>query len=193
MGKMDKMKCILVGYPGSQSIIPASRYLVEKYLPFEFHWLNWISDTEGWSQFIATYLTHLDNELIILTLDDYLVNGFNEDSYKEAVKKFEDPKVVCVKLHKTNEEEHRDYPVTTQYTIWRRKFLIELLTLTKNPWHFEMTGSSIFKQIDVKSLCLEIPAITYNTSSCLSGRWKGIDWKGVGPSDLEYILNNKLI
>lgn len=185
MDKMDKMKCILVGYPGSQSIVPASRYLVEKYLPFEFHWLNWLEDTRGWSRFIATYFAHLDDELVILTLDDYLVNGFNKKAY-ENLKSQVKGNVVCAKLHDTTEEEHKGYPVTTQYTIWNREFLIELLSHTTTPWDFEINGSNIFSRLNVKSI-YGSPAVTYNTSSALSGRWKGVDWKGVKEEDLKII------
>ena len=32
------MKVIIIGYPGSQHIVPASKYLTGKYLPgFDFH------------------------------------------------------------------------------------------------------------------------------------------------------------
>lgn len=188
---MAKMDLILVGHPGSQCIVPASKYLVEKYLPFKAHWLNWVGDIKGWSNFVGSYLAQLDCEFVIFTLDDYLVSGFNEEAYREALKKFEDKKVMCVKLHKTDLEEHRGYPVTTQYTIWRREFLIDLLCITHDPWHFEITGSDVFMGMGLKSVFLEVPAITYNTSSCLSARWRGVDLKGVNPEDMETI--NKLI
>lgn len=186
---MDKI--ILVGHPGSQFLVPASKYLVNKYLKdFEPHYINWTGDISGWSKFVGSYIANLKDEKVILTLDDYLVNGFHKQQY-EDLKSFVKDDVVCAKLHDTNATEHADYPVTTQYTIWNREFLLDLLDLTTHPWNFEIHGSEIFKKFKVKSV-FGNPAILYNTSSALSNRWKGVDWKGVKPIDLEQILNNKL-
>lgn len=182
------MKVILVGYPASQQIVPASRYLTSKYLPgFDKHYLNYVGDISGWSRFVATYLTHLKDEKVIFALDDYLVSGFNKEVYEDLNQKVKD-EVVCAKLHDTTEEEHIGYPVTTQYTIWNREFLINLLSQTTTPWDFEIHGSSIFNNLKVKSI-YTVPAITYNTSSCLSSRWQGVDWKGVKQEDLKIIQN----
>ena len=184
---MDKI--ILVGYPGSQFLVPASRYLTDKYLKdFEVHWLNWVDDLKGWSTFVATYLAHLEDKNIIFALDDYLVSGFNKEVYEKLAQKCKDD-IVAVKLHDTTVEEHIGYPVTTQYTIWNREFLIDLLSQTTTPWDFEIRGSNIFSRLKVKSIASPVPAIEYNTSSALSGRWKGVDWKGVKEEDLLIIQN----
>src|SRR3990167_1229695 len=178
MDKMDKMKIILVGYPGSQPIVKASKYLTDKYLPgFDIHWLNWIGGLEGWSNFVANYLAHLDDEKVIFALDDYLISGFDEDKFKEALKL--EP---CVKLCETTWGEHRGYPVTTQYTIWNRKELIDLLSKTTTPWDFEISGSNLFKGKSNLLTCIH-----YDNHSALSGRWKGVDWSGVKQEDLEII------
>ena len=189
------LKVILVGYPGSQFLVPASRYLAQKYLPgFDLHWLNYVGDKDGWSKFIGTYLTNFQDELVIFALDDYLLGGsLNQQVYDYALESFKyDSDVVAVKLFECTSEEHDDYPVTTQYTIWRREKLIELMTLTKDPWHFEITGSNIFEAKGWKSVHL-YPALKYNTSSALSNRWSGVRWDGVSEEDREYIKNNNLI
>lgn len=189
------MKIILVGYPGSQFIIPASRYLVEKYLPgFDLVFLNYEGEKEGWSNFIREYLKGIRDPYVILALDDYLISDhFNKDLYEASLQGFKDKRIVCIKLCETTWEEHLDYPVTTQYTIWDRHFLISLLSQTKDPWHFEMTGSSIFKQTDRISVCTKEPVIKYDVHSCLSSRWPGIKWDGVKQEDIDYIKNNNLI
>ena len=191
MDKMDKIKLILIGYPGSQFIVPASRYLVQKYLPFETHWLNYTGDTRYWSRAVKEHLETIPDKEVIFALDDYLIGGFDEKVFKKAISVLSKT-VQCVKLFHTNKAEHQGYPVTTQYCLWNKEFLIDLLEYTTTPWSFELEGSEIFKQLNVRSV-YGYPAIQYNTSSCLSARWQGVDWEGVKPSDMEYILNNHLI
>lgn len=174
------MKVIIIGYPGSQHIVPASKYLTGKYLPgFDFHYLNWTGDKEGWSSFLSTYLSSLDDEKIIFALDDYLVNGFDKEKFKEALKL--EP---CVKLSESTWEEHQGYPVTTQYTIWNRQELIDLLSQTTTPWDFEINGSKLFKGKSNLATCIH-----YDNHSSLSGRWKGVNWNGVKEEDLKIIQN----
>ena len=189
------LKVILIGYPGSQHIVPASKYLANKYLPgFDLHYLNWIGNKEYWSSFVATYLAHLNDEFIIFALDDYLLaEPLNKQVYDYGMERLKnDSTVMAVKLFECTFEEHEGYPVTTQYTIWRREKLIELMNKTKDPWHFEVTGSNIFKTMGWKSVHL-YPALKYNTSSSLSGRWEGIKWDGVNEDDLDYIKTNLII
>lgn len=184
------MKVILVGHSGSQKIVPASRYLASKYLPgFDFHWLNYIGDTKGWSRFVGTYLAHLQDKYVIFALDDYLISGFNKGVYDDALTQFKDG-VVAVKLCASTMQEHVEYPVTTQYTIWDREFLVKLLTETGDPWDFEINGSKLFRQWGAQSVVGNVPAIEYNVHSCLSSRWQGVDWKGVKEEDLKYINDN---
>ena len=186
------MKIILVGYPGSQQIVPASKYLLEKYLPgFDLYFLNWIGEKSGWSTFVASYLAQLDDKFIIFALDDYLISGsIREDIYKLALNQFERKDAVAVKLFRCSIEEHIGYPVTTQYTIWNREFLINLLSKTTDPWDFEINGSKIFREMDVVSFRDDEVALEYNTSSCLSSRWSGIRWDGLSQKDIEHIKAN---
>ena len=174
------MKVILVGYPGSQHIVPASRYLAKKYLPgFDIHYLNYVGEKDKWSVFVGEYLLKLTDKFVIFALDDYLINGFDKEKFEEALKL--EP---CVKLCESTEEEHKGYPITTQYTIWNRKELIDLLSQTTTPWDFEMRGSQLFKGKSNLLTC-----INYYTNSSLSNRWQGVDWKGVKQEDLEVIQN----
>lgn len=189
------MKVILIGYPGSQHIVKASAYLTSKYLPgFDIFYLNWMGLKAGWSNFVANYLKNIEDEFVIFALDDYLLTEpINMQVYEYAMEQLKTvPGVVAAKLFECTPEEHADYPVTTQYTIWKRERLIELMNKTEDPWHFEITGSNIFREMGWKSIHL-YPALKYNTSSALSGRWSGIRWDGVKEEDINFIKNNNLI
>lgn len=188
-------KVILVGHPGSQHIVPASKYLTNKYLPgFDIRYLNHVGPKENWSKFLAAYFRQLKDDLVIFALDDYLLSGpIDNKMYHQALKEFGDRNVVSVKLCESTMHEHFEYPVTTQYMLWNRIFLINLLDKTKDPWHFEMTGSSLFREIGRDSILPFSPVLKYDVHSCLSVRWAGINFNGVKKEDLDYIKNNKLI
>lgn len=177
-------KVILVGHPGSQGIVRASAYLTSKYLP-DFHvtYLNHEGDINNWSQFMATYLETLSDEKVIFALDDYLLNKVCIRCLRLALT--EGP---CVKLCETTEEEHLEYPVTTQYTVWDRQLLIEILNQTTSPWDFEMSGSKVMTVKPTVRTC-----IYYDVHSALSNRWNGINLKGVKDEDLNFIKEHGYI
>jgi hypothetical protein len=183
------MKIILIGYPGSQKIVPASKYLTSKYLPgFDITYLNYKGDINGWAQYVADFLEYLTDGKIIFALDDYLVCGpLDEKIYKEANSAVGtiDGRLVCVKLCECSEQEHEEYPSTTQYTIWDRLFLIKLLRQVSTPWQFEIEGSKIMKQIGVHTIVKS--CIPYFTNSSLSNRWSGIRWDGLKEDDIREI------
>ena len=178
------MKVILVGHPGSQHIVPASKYLVTKYLPgFEQVWLNYDGPTKGWSNFVADYLESIEDKKVILTLDDYLVNGnYNTEEMMNA---FGMPNL-CVKLCPNTPQELAEYPITTQYCLWDKEFLIKILRRTTDPWDFEINGSAIFKKeyFGAVEVC---PCIPYDVHSCLSRRWTGINFNGLKEEDVNQI------
>lgn len=186
------MIVILIGYPGSQSIRKASQFLVEKYLPnFDVHWLCYNGEINGWSAFLVEYLKTLEDDKIIFALDDYLLSNYIDmDIYNAALARLDDAQVACVKLHRTSISEHLEYPVTTQYTVWKRLFLIDLLSQTTSPWDFEVKGSVVFNKTNKASLCLPEPALEYPTASALSKRWEGVRTDGNNPEDIEYLKQN---
>lgn len=180
MKELDKI--ILIGHPGSQKIVPASKYLVDKYLPgFNQYWLNYEGPIEGWSKYLASHLKMLDDKYIIFALDDYLLNGPME--FQVPLPMPND--VVCAKLCKSTPEEHLEYPITTQYAIWDREFLIELLSRTGSPWDFEINGSKYFPYYAKKSLLLN--CMNYDPHSCLSPRWEGVKLDGLNEEDIKKV------
>ena len=172
------MRIILVGYPGSQRLLPFSKYLTSRYLSdFEIIYLNYEGKIAGWSNYVVDYLLKLGDEKVILSLDDFLIrSAIDMDKFKIA--KSMKP---CVKLCYCTEQEHKEYPVTLQYTIWNRIELISLLRKTTTPWDFEINGSKLFKGTSVVYSCMD-----YDTHSALSARWVGTKLDGIKLEDLEH-------
>jgi len=188
------MIVVLAGYPGSQKIVKASRYLSNKYLPIYFNviYLNYAGEINGWSNYISTFLSYLPDNNIIFALDDYLLSDIIDKSiYMAAEGSIGNQNIVCVKLCESTPEEHEEYPVTTQYCIWNREYLIWLLSQVSQPWEFEIKGSAIFKQGDKK--VIHRPCLKYFTNSSISSRWNGVRLDGLTTEDIHYLQNNKLI
>lgn len=186
------MKVCLVGYPGSQCIVKASKYLTDKYLDwgFDIRYVNYTGEINGWATFLSGYLTAIKDKYIILSLDDYLVASFMDmEKYMAALTWISD-EVVSVKLCHSTPEEHEEYPVTTQYTIWDREYLIDLLNHVHTPWQFEIDGSILFKRGNKKTL--HVPCLEYFTNSSISSRWEGIKLDGLNDEDINHIKQNLL-
>jgi len=175
------VKIILIGHPASQKIVPASKYLTSKYLKgFDIEYINYRGPINEWAGYVARVLSTISDVNIIFALDDYLISDFpNQSKFIEAWKGCFG-KTVCVKLCESTPEEHQEYPVTTQYCIWDRDYLIWLLLQVNTPWEFEVQGSKIFNKV-----CAHVPCFYYNTHSCLSSRWEGIKLDGLKPKDIE--------
>lgn len=177
------MRVILVGYSGSQKIRAASEYLTAKYLPaFEVIYLNYEGEISGWSRFVIDYLKELHDERIIFALDDYLVANYMDMGKFLSIDMSD---VVCCKLCFANDDENREYPITTQYTLWDRRYLIELLGKIQTPWEFEIQGSEIFKQSG--KVAKFVPCLKYFTNSSISKRWEGVKLDGLNEEDIKII------
>ncbi len=190
-------KIILIGYPGSQRILKASQYLAYKYLPeFEIIYLNYKGPINSWSTYLQGYLACLKDKNIIFALDDYLVADYIDvEKFKAAYTElFEREEVVCVKLCKSTEQEHIEYPVTTQYSIWDRTYLISLLERINTPWEFEWDYSTngnkhkLFDKTVLLRTCLD-----YFCNSSLSKQWEGVRLDGLKQEDIDYLNENNLI
>lgn len=177
------MKVILIGHPGSQKIRKVSEYLTQKYLPgFDVIYLNHEGDIKKWSKFLIDHLKELPDEFVILALDDYLLSGPIDMTEYLKVSSLDDT-AVCAKLCVCTPQENVEYPVTTQYCIWRRDYLIKLLGQVQTPWEFEIKGSQIFKVTGQKALYA--PALKYFTNSSLSERWEGVRLDGLNDTDIK--------
>ena len=189
---VQEIKVILAGYEGSKQILSASSYLIKKYLKgFDVYFLNYgkydgklhtgtyvsldegqKSGAGGWARYVREYLRTLDDKYIIFGLDDYLLSKLIDMKLYNSIDLV---LVDCVKLcSESNLAKH--YSCTTQYTIWKRELLIEILEKVCTPWQFEFYGSQILNGM-FKTI-IHIPCMTYPSSSCLSTKWKGVRLDG---------------
>lgn len=186
-----KPPIILVGYPGSQKIVRASKYLTRKYLPdFNVTYLNYTGEINGWSKYISGYLRYITDEYVIFSLDDYLISDtINMVQFHEAQSKLKEL-IGCVKLCESSQQENEEYPITTQYCIWHKEWLITVLNSPhiNTPWEFEIMGSKFFNGHSAFHPCLK-----YFTNSSISGRWEGVRLDGLSNEDKKYIIDNGLI
>jgi ABC-type cobalt transport system substrate-binding protein len=185
-------KIVLVGYPGSQKIVPASKYLTSKYLPgFQIIYVNHSGHINDWSKFVAQILGRIPDQKIILALDDYLISGEIDMTLFKKANDALGGALINAKLCKCSAQEQEEYPCTTQYTIWNREFLIEILGYVSTPWEFEIHGSNLLKQINAQTIVIN--CIPYDVHSCLSAKWEGVKLDGLKEEDINYMKENGIL
>ncbi len=183
------MKIILIGSDRSTGIIDASKYLFSKYLPgFDTVYLTYNGVLDQWSNYLAGFLAYLTDEKVIIGLDDFLIEEtIDWVTYQKASMELGGD-VVCVKLCRSTEEEHKMYPVTTQLSIWNRKYLIWLLRQTYSPWDFELRGRGLIDKTVLLRTCIQ-----YDGNSALSGKWPGVNLGKLTDEDVYYLRSNKML
>jgi hypothetical protein len=181
------MKCLLVGYPGSLIIRKASKYLTRKYLfELDVKYICHKGSKESWSRFVASCLQQLPDDYVIMALDDYLLNSrLKKSVVKDIVALMRLKKAVVTKLCKSTPQENEEYPVTTQYCIWNKGYLLNLLKKTTTPWDFEVKGSRIFREEG--QVFMHFPFLRYHANSSLSARWEGVNLEGVREEDINIV------
>lgn len=185
------MKIVLIGSDRSVRIREASQYLITKYLPgFCPIYLSYNGILEKWSSYLGGFLSYLTDDKIILGLDDFLVEEkINLVTFYDALQEMKmNKEIVCVKLCYNTPEEFSQYPVSTQFSIWDRKYLIWMLRQTTNPWLFETEGSKLLN----KEVLLR-PCIQYHGNSALSHKWPGVNLGNLKDEDVYYLRQNNLI
>lgn len=232
------MKIILVGHEGNKHILPASSYLVDKYIPkdFDVEFLNYgeydhellvrgryvmladeqIGGASSWSKYIKSYLETLEDEYVIFSLDDFfLCRNMDMNVYDVLLSKMENDKdIVCAKLglspsYRPHEYEIIDalsnieifkllgdapYSASTQYAIWNRKVLVEILSGVTDAWKFEMDGSLILNKMDKQIIGSTTTCLSYCESSAVSNRHPNkVSVLGVKTNVVEDMIANKLL
>lgn len=193
---MASLKVVLVGHPGSQRIVPASKHLIEKYLPkdrFSFEFLNHTGDVSLWGQMVANFISQLTDPLVVFGLDDYLIDEpMNCDVFDELVfALMSEPDAVSARLCQSRDQrtfvrpdgllqvtKDSPYSCTAQWAIWKREKLIQLLKVTGDPWNFEITGTAILNHSNGYVIGSVAPALIYPDESCLSSKWAGVRVRG---------------
>lgn len=184
---MGTFKVILAGHEGSKKILALSScFLKENMDGFDIYFLNYgeydgklycgtyvsLDDEQrggvkSWSLYISEYLKKLDDEYVIFALDDYLITNKIDRELYNAIELTD-----CVKLCSTSDINDKEYSCTTQYTIWKKDLLIDILEKVETPWEFEIEGSKYLNTLN-KNITL-VPVMTYPDYSALSSKWKGI-------------------
>jgi len=147
--------------------------------------------SESWSRYLVEYLSQLDDtkdDFIMFGLDDYFQSNFIDyDAYFDLIDYMSDDySIGAAKLgispsyrigDYTMLDDHvyvlkRDanYSATTQLCIWRRKFLIDVLSKIQTPWQFELVGSDYIKSTGVRVIGSTKMPLRYPEPSALSSR-----------------------
>jgi hypothetical protein len=226
------MKIFLVGYEKSKKILPASSFLIKKYIPnnFDIYFLNFgkpvdlhhgtylaLADVQeggsnSWSKYLINFLSSINDEYIIFTLDDYFLSKpLNLNSYNDVFNiMIHDKDIVCAKLGYSPSDRpdsytlinnkifmlnsNANYSATTQYCIWNRNFLIQLLQHVNTPWEFELNGSSYLNSSGKKVIGTIDTILLYPECSAMSARHpEKISVFANNEHDIEELINLNLL
>ena len=161
--------------------------------------------SDSWSSYIKNLLKDYNDEYIIFSLDDYLlskeINIENFNILYQELKNNEN--IVSANLSISPEEKYKlddvssiytykddySFTVNTQWRIWRKEFLIELLSKTTNPWKFEIDGSKYLNSSKYKAISYSKSILDYPEMSSMSARNpKKISVLGNQKEDIEKLI-----
>ena len=172
-----------LNYGNFKGEIFSSSYLMLSY--FRYGGVN------SWANNLVKFFKNLDEEILIFCLDDYLLTKkLNEDMLKKIIQKMTNSSNIAnAQLSITTNQLNKNYTLDddgfnylnpdamysaiTQWSIWKKDTLITLLENIKSPWEFELKGSKILNNLNLKTLISDPPILIYPDGSSLSGRNKG--------------------
>lgn len=177
-----------------------------------------------WGFYLKKYLESINDKYLIIALDDHLICSYVDCSYiNESLKHFlENNEFLCLKLsvspiltrpqdvlllNKSDKffllKDNAQYRINTQYCIWNRKKLINLIDRYINkffvfqnkldPWTFEL---QLHKKLNLndKIYCAYKPIFKYYEGSALSLRnINKICVNGLQKEDVDYFINNNYL
>jgi hypothetical protein len=177
-----------------------------------------------WGFYLKKYLKSIDDKYVILALDDFLICSYVDYDYiYKSIKYFLDNyEFLCLKLNTTpilsrpNDvlnlnsldnffllKDNAQYRINTQYCLWNRKKLINLIDRYEgmfsffkpklDPWNFEL---KLDKKLDLndKIYCAYKPIFKYYEGSALSNRnVNKICVNGLKKDDIDYFINNNYL
>lgn len=157
-----------------------------------------------WSSECIKVVSEVSDEFLIFGLDDYLINyPIEMNSYSLLLNAMKsDNKIACAKMGFTPSwriedindfgngiyslNQDADYLATTQWGIWRKDVLLEILKTVKTPWQFELDGTRTLRMLNLKIIGTYTPALIYPEASSLSSRHPGkINVLGNSIDDIE--------
>ncbi len=201
------IKWINVTCDATQHIVPAQKWLFEKYAPrVEVQYLNvGVESINTWGDNVAKRLPETD--VVILGLDDYLpIDTLDMDKLFAAIQIVRDTDIERFELSWSaprnidlSVEFFFDdkgvgstylrygaeslYSVSCQFSVWNMKSLKRTLRACTTPWDFE-------KRHSVRAACFERPPFRWIEESALSGRHPGkINVLGLRPDDVDELVN----
>lgn len=160
----------------------------------------------SWSSYMYQLFSNIDDEYVIFSLDDYLLSkNLNRDNFNSLLENLKlNENYVSAELSISPEEKYSDlyksddiyvYPnsysftVNTQWRIWKREYLCEVLKITTNPWSFEIDGSKFLNESNYKSISHCSDVLDYPDMSSLSARNpKKISVLGNQKEDVEKLI-----
>lgn len=200
------MRWINVTCNASKHIIPAQKYLFDKYVNLEPEYIDMgdkpLSD---WCQNVLIGLEHVWESEIIWGLDDYLPTGkcdlfklypvhtslFRDDIEWDRLAIGRGCSRTKNTIDRGDYVEYTDespYRVSCQFSLWQTDSLRKVLhQVNGTPWQFEKKGIC-------KTFALKDPAFRWIEESALSGRWPGkVNVNGLPREDVDTLVKLRYI
>jgi hypothetical protein len=184
-----------------------------------------IGGSGSWCKYLKNYLLKINDKFIILGLDDFFLS--KKINLKATLDMFsflkKDNNIIGAKLGTTPSQRYWDYtlkkgshiyimknnasyPVSTQFTIWKRSYLIEILSCykkyknfipirkIKTSWEFENQGSEYVQAKFYKIIGSKKAPWKYSERSALSFVYKNkVNIFGLERKDKNTLINKKFL
>lgn len=210
------MKLILLTCDQTRKIIPAQQWLFNKYVkyPFEYVYVDLKSENiSNWSINVLDKIKNIDDEYIGFGLDDYLpISNFDSEVFNYMLNMMKkDKQIVRYEIghtttsHKTIQEnsgflikeipQNANYRMSCQLSIWKKDYLLKMLSYKATPWEFESTTSELSKGDNKKMILSDKRwALRWVRQSALSGRHPHkVNVLGIKLDDISQMLKKNLI
>jgi len=132
-----------------------------------------VGGAKSWSKYILRHLEQIDDEEVLFTLEDFFpTKEPNTNILQEVLSLMKKNKSIgrfdltydsychgdsikigsMCNLDLMIKTKYSDYSVSTQPSIWNKKFLIDILSNTTSPWDFEINGTILSKKMKYEVL-----------------------------------------
>lgn len=173
---------------------------------------TWNTSIAWSSQLRSTIPKLVSGNLLILGLDDYFLSKkFNQVAHRNLLTcisetqdcvgaklglwtSFDTSTTVPIGNDLYRVAKDAAWPVTTQFTIWKKDFLMDYLKDLETPWDFEMKGASYLNQSSKYIIGSYKPALSYPEPSAISRRHpKKISVFANQEVDIEFGIRNGIL
>ncbi len=171
-----------------------------------------LGGSNKWGKYLANYFKNIDDELLIFGLDDYFMSKkLNKEKFEEIYHQIKNSNDIgnaqlSITTNQLNKNYTRrkdgicylnknsNYSAVTQWTIWKKNILIEILENIDSPWEFELEGTKILNSLGMNTILSDPPVLIYPDGSALSSRNKNkVSVLGNKKKDIEELLSMNLI